>query len=136
LEARPQGGDRRSGALEVQRDWLLQLVAEAADLTLAEIRDRLGERGTLASISVIWRFLDRYGISFKKEPPTPPNRPAPTSTPRVSSGAPTKTGLTPPGSPLSTRPGPPPTWPECGVAVRAAPARSLEDHYLCRWTAP
>ena len=62
----PQGGDRRSAALERQRDWLLQLVAEESDLTLAEIRDRLGEQGTPASISAIWRFFDRHGISLKK----------------------------------------------------------------------
>jgi transposase len=66
VAARPQGGDRRSGGFERQRDWLLQLVAETPDLTLAEIRDRLSERGTGASISAIWRFFDRNGISFKK----------------------------------------------------------------------
>ena len=66
VEARPQGGDRRSGALERQHDWLLQLVAQTPDLILAEIRDRLGERGILASISAVWRFFDRHGISFKK----------------------------------------------------------------------
>src|SRR5215831_16932619 len=35
VDARPQGGDRRSGALERQRDWLLQLVAEEPDLRLS-----------------------------------------------------------------------------------------------------
>jgi transposase len=69
VAARPQGGDRRSTALERHRDWLLQLVAETPDLTLAEIRDRLGEHGTPASISAIWRFFDRHGISFKKNRP-------------------------------------------------------------------
>jgi transposase len=66
VAARPQGGDRRSTALERHRDWLLQLVAETPDLTLAEIRERLGEHGTPASISAIWHFFDRHGISFKK----------------------------------------------------------------------
>jgi len=61
VAARPQGGDRRSTALERHRDWLLQLVAETPDLTLAEIRERLG---TPASISAIWRFFDGHGISF------------------------------------------------------------------------
>jgi len=41
-------------------------VAEAPDLTLAEIREGLGEHGTPASISAIWRFFDRHGIGFKK----------------------------------------------------------------------
>ena len=69
VAARPQGGDRRSTAIERQRDWLLQLVAEAPDLTLAEIRDRLSEHGTPASILTIWRFFDRHGISFEKNRP-------------------------------------------------------------------
>ena len=69
VAARPQGRDRRSTALERHRDWLLQLVAETPDLTLAEIRDRLGKHGTPASISAIWRFFDRHGISFKKNRP-------------------------------------------------------------------
>src|SRR5208282_58736 len=34
------GGDRRSGALEAQRDWLLQTIEATPDLTLREIRDR------------------------------------------------------------------------------------------------
>jgi len=64
--ALPQGGDRRSTAIERHREWLLQLVAETPDLTLEEIRARLGERGLPAAISTIWRFFDRHGISFKK----------------------------------------------------------------------
>lgn len=66
VEAQRQGGDRRSAAIEAYREWLLQQVAEAPDLTLAEIRARLGERGLAASISAIWRFFKRHGISFKK----------------------------------------------------------------------
>ena len=123
VAARPQGGDRRSTALERHRDW--QLVAETPDLTLAEIRDRLGEHGTPASISAIWRLFDRHGISFKKKPPTPPNRCARTRTPRVSGWRASQDGLNPrPGSSSSTRPGPPPTWPECAAAVSAARAWS------------
>jgi hypothetical protein len=48
-------------------------MAETPDLTLAEIRDRLGKHGTAASISAIWRFFDRHA-SILKKPPTPPNR--------------------------------------------------------------
>ena len=58
VQARPQGGDRRSGALARQCDRLLQQVAETPDLTLAEIRP-LGERGILVSVSATWRFFDR-----------------------------------------------------------------------------
>ena len=66
VAALPQGGDRRSTAIERHREWLLQLVAETPDLTLEEIRARLGERGFPAAVSTIWRFFDRHGISFKK----------------------------------------------------------------------
>jgi transposase len=66
VSALPQGGDRRSAAIEQHREWLLRLVGETPDLTLAEIRARLGERGLPAAISTIWRFFDRHGISFKK----------------------------------------------------------------------
>jgi transposase len=66
VAAQPQGGDRRSAAIERHREWLLQVVAETPDLTLAEIREQLGARGTPASISAIWRFFQRHGISFKK----------------------------------------------------------------------
>ena len=64
--AQPQGGDRRSAAIEAHREWLLALVAQEPDLTLEEIRARLGERGRSASVSAIWRFFTRHGISFKK----------------------------------------------------------------------
>lgn len=66
VAALPQGGDRRSLAIERHREWLLQLVTEMPDLTLEEIRERLGERGLPAAVSTIWRFFDRHGISFKK----------------------------------------------------------------------
>jgi transposase len=63
---RAQGGDHRSQPIEEHGDWLLQQIAETPDLTLAEIRQRLSGRGLAASISVIWRFFKRHGISFKK----------------------------------------------------------------------
>jgi transposase len=66
VAALPQGGDRRSAAIEQHREWLLRLVGETPDLTLEEIRERLGERGLPAAVSTIWRFFDRHGISFKK----------------------------------------------------------------------
>ena len=37
----PSGGDRRSGRVEAQRDYLLGLIRRTPDLTLLEIRDRL-----------------------------------------------------------------------------------------------
>jgi transposase len=64
--AKSQKGRSRS-PLKSEEAWLLALIADQADLTLEEIRDRLaGERGMVTGISSIWRFFDRHGISFKK----------------------------------------------------------------------
>jgi transposase len=66
-QAKPTGGDRRSQAIEAHKDWLLALVANEPDLTLMEIRGRLAADKTFAaSVSALWRFFDRHGISFKK----------------------------------------------------------------------
>src|ERR1700756_4240967 len=44
----PSGGDRRSGRIEAQRDYLLGLIRRTPDITLLEIQERLiqncGER--------------------------------------------------------------------------------------------
>lgn len=53
--------------LHAHRSWLLELVASEPDLTLAEIRRRLEDRGVRAGIASIWRFFDREGVSFKKK---------------------------------------------------------------------
>ena len=66
VAAKRQGGDRRSAAIEAHGDRLLALVRETPDLTLSEIRDRLSEGGVSASITAIWRFYRRHGVSFKK----------------------------------------------------------------------
>jgi len=68
VAAQPRGGDRRAAAIERCREWLLQVVAETPDLTLAEIQDWLGERGASASTSAIWRFFERYAISLSGTP--------------------------------------------------------------------
>ncbi len=51
------GGDRRSGTIEAQRNWLLQTIEATPDLTLREIRDRLSKRGTSSSKSAVARFF-------------------------------------------------------------------------------
>jgi transposase len=66
----PSGGDRRSGRVEAQRDYLLGLIRRTPDITLLEIQDRLiGNCGERFSVSVLWRFFDRHRITFKKRPP-------------------------------------------------------------------
>lgn len=66
----PSGGDRRSGRVEAQRDYLLGLIRRTPDITLLEIQERLiGNCGERFSVSVLWRFFDRHEIAFKKRPP-------------------------------------------------------------------
>src|ERR1700712_4721656 len=66
-QAKRTGGDRRSRAIEAHKDWLLALVAKEPDLTLMEIRGRMAaDRTFAASVSALWQFFDRHGISFKK----------------------------------------------------------------------
>ena len=73
----PMGGDRRSQRIEFHRDYLLGLNRRQPDLTLLEIQERLITNcGEHFSSSVIWRFFDRHGITFKKRPRTPRNNSA------------------------------------------------------------
>jgi transposase len=74
------GGDRRSRRIEVHRGYLLGLNRRQPDLTLLEIQERLiANCGERFSYSVIWRFFDRHGITFKKRPHMPRSSSAPTS---------------------------------------------------------
>jgi transposase len=94
--AKPTGGDVRSRGIEAHKDWLLALIAAEPDLTLEEIRGRLAvEKSFKASVSVVWRFFRRHGISFKKRPCTPPNRTARMSRPDVRRGMRSSQGSTP-----------------------------------------
>ncbi|WGJ13747.1 IS630 family transposase [Methylocapsa sp. D3K7] len=64
----PSGGDRRSGRIEVQRDYLLGLIRRTPDITLLEIQERLiANCGERFSVSVLWRFFDCHGMTFSKK---------------------------------------------------------------------
>ncbi len=74
---KPRGGDRRSGRIEAQHDFLMAAIEEAPDITLAELRDRLiDERGETFGVSTIHDFFRRHGVSFKKRRHMPANRSA------------------------------------------------------------
>ncbi len=61
------GRDRRSGRIEAQRDYLLGLIRRTPDITLLEIQKRLIQNcGERFSVSVLWRFFDRHGVTLKK----------------------------------------------------------------------
>jgi transposase len=64
----PRRLERKSRSpLEPHTSWLLGLVAKEADLTLAEIVQRLWqERGLRTTDSSVDRFFRRHGVSFKK----------------------------------------------------------------------
>src|ERR1700744_2262553 len=62
----PLGGDRRSGRIEAHSALILELVANKDDITLAEIRASLAERGVSVGMGTLWRFFDRHKITLKK----------------------------------------------------------------------
>jgi len=65
--AKPQGGDQRSRRIEACRDVILARVDAQADITLVELAELLrSEHGVSFAPSTIWRFLDRHGMTFKK----------------------------------------------------------------------
>ena len=70
----PSGGDR-SGRIEAQRDYLLGLIRRTPDITLLEVQERLIQNcGERFSVSVLWRFFDRHGVTFKNVWPAPSAR--------------------------------------------------------------
>jgi transposase len=57
-------------------DRLRAAVAEAPDLTLEELRARLG---LAHSLSTLWRAVRALGLTLKKKSPAPPSRTGPMS---------------------------------------------------------
>ena len=73
-KALPQGGDYRSQAIEVHADFILMLVEERKDITLAEIVELLKtERAFACAQSTVWRFFSRRELTFKKRQHMPAN---------------------------------------------------------------
>jgi transposase len=60
-------GHRRA-VLEPHAAWLLDLIGAQPDITLEEVRTLLRECGIGVSVTTVWNFYDRHGISFKKKP--------------------------------------------------------------------
>lgn len=74
-----QGQPRRS-KLDPYRDYLLELIETTPDMTISEMVERLAaERRVGASRATLWTFLDRCGLTFKKNPRTRRSRTVPTS---------------------------------------------------------
>ena len=65
--AEKPGKKARPSPLDEHADWLLALVGAEPDLTLAEIEVRLlAERQFKTTDSSISRFVQRHGVSYKK----------------------------------------------------------------------
>ena len=79
VEAKPQGGDRRSKRIEAHRVFILKTVGDRKDITLNELRELLAKRGARFGIGTLWRFFHRHGITLKKRRHMQPSRAAPTS---------------------------------------------------------
>lgn len=73
------GGDRRSVKTDAHADFILGLVAERGDITLAEMQAAMAERGSPVGMGTLHRFLARHAIARKKRPATRSNRTGPTS---------------------------------------------------------
>lgn len=61
------GGHRRSriaGLESVVRSW----IEAEPDLALAEISDRLAERGVSIKVGALWHQLNKWNLTFKKNP--------------------------------------------------------------------
>jgi len=65
--AKAQGGDRRSGRIEALGGEILGALKAKVDMTLDELAAMLRRRhGVWFARSTIWRFLDRHGMTVKK----------------------------------------------------------------------
>ena len=72
---KPRGGDRRSGRIEAQSDFLMRAIEDTPDITLTELREKLiAERGERFAISTLHAFYRRHEVTFKKRRPTPANK--------------------------------------------------------------
>ena len=65
--ALPMGGDLRSRRIEARRDAILAAVEAEVDITLVELAALLRRgHGVAFAPSTVWRFLDRHGLTVKK----------------------------------------------------------------------
>ena len=101
--ALPTGGKR---GRKIDRATLRDLVTAHPDLTLKELREKLG---ITCALSSLWHALDQLGMSFKKSRSTPPSRTAPTSRPAAPSGCSGARASIPAAWSSSMRRGPRPT---------------------------
>jgi hypothetical protein len=61
-----QDEGHRKRVLEPHRTFIKQRIAQTPHLTLHRLKDELAARGINVSHNVVWLFLRREGLSFKK----------------------------------------------------------------------
>jgi transposase len=83
LQPRPNPGGRAPAIPPERYDELRQLLAQAPDLTLEQIRDRLG---VACSLAAVCRTLKKLNLTRKKKPSGQPSSSGPTCRPRGRSG--------------------------------------------------
>ena len=67
VEAKPQGGDTRSHRVEAFGFVILGAIDAQKDISLVELAELLRDtRSASFAASTVWRFLDRHGMTFKK----------------------------------------------------------------------
>ena len=120
LRPKRQGGDRHSQRIEAHAELILSAVAAKSDMTLAELRERLKERGVAVAIGTLWRFFKRRKITRKKRRRTPPNSAATRSTRRVRRGSKGNSTSIRRGPSSSTRSPRTPRWRAFTVVRRGA----------------
>lgn len=77
--AKPQGGDRLSCRTEAHAGLITAALAETPDITLAELKGRLAAQGASTSVTALWRYFRRHGITRKKRQPMRPSKSGPIS---------------------------------------------------------
>ncbi len=63
----PMGGHRRSRIAHKEMQ-IRQWIEAMPDLTLLELSARLAEQGIQIKVSALWHQLNKWGLSFKKNP--------------------------------------------------------------------
>jgi transposase len=79
VAAKKQGGDRKSGRVEKEADFILGEVEKTPAITLEGLQAKLKEeRGQWFGIGTLWRFFARHRITLKKRRLMRPSKSEPT----------------------------------------------------------
>jgi|SRR5690606_3593257 len=60
-------GGHRKPVLNAHREFILERINSAPNMTLQRMQNELADRGVIVSHNAVWLFLRREGLSFKKK---------------------------------------------------------------------